>query len=59
VLIPSRGQRIVVPEQLVCAVHEIDFQGAAPTQAYRTVIVYINQRTQPGATDPPFIPSSN
>jgi uncharacterized repeat protein (TIGR03803 family) len=34
-----------VPEQLVCAVHEIDFQGAAPTKPYRTGIVYINQRT--------------
>ncbi len=35
-------QSVVVPEQLVCTVDEIDFQGAAPTQTYRTGAVSIN-----------------
>ena len=35
VLVPRGGQRVVVPEQLVCAVNQMDFQGAAPAQPYR------------------------
>ena len=31
VLIPRGGQRVVVPEQLVCAVDQIDVQWATPT----------------------------
>ena len=40
--IPRGRQRVVVPEQLVCAVDEIDFQRAAPTPRYRTAAVSIN-----------------
>jgi hypothetical protein len=35
-------QGVIVPEQLVSAVDQIDFQGAAPTQTYRTAVVSIN-----------------
>ena len=30
VLIPREGQGVVMPEQLVCAVDQVDFQGATP-----------------------------
>ena len=42
VLIPRGRQRVVVPEQLVCAVDQIDVQGATPTQPYRTGTGSIN-----------------
>ncbi len=35
VLIPCGWQCVAVPEQLVCAVNQMDVQGAAPRQPYR------------------------
>ena len=34
--IPGGRQSVVMPEQFVCAVDQIDVQGATPTQPYRT-----------------------
>ena len=40
--IPRGRQRVVVPEQLVCAVDEIDLQGESPIRPYRTGAGSIN-----------------
>ena len=40
--IPRGRQGVVVPEQLVCAVDQMDFQSATPAQPYRIGGLFIN-----------------
>jgi hypothetical protein len=41
-----------VPEQLVCAVNQMDLQGAAPKQPYRSNASMINRHNDSRAVDP-------
>jgi hypothetical protein len=43
-LVPGGWQRIVVPEQLVCAVDQMDFQSATPLPPYRSGRNSINSK---------------